>query len=481
MLRRTAIAVPGRAPGRQSLRAKGAWATVALLLYGLVCGVYLTQERAQLLGKMQAVQQLARHDKALALAEAAVNSAVLDVKHASSMAVPEAAALDEVGVYMESCARLFAELDEFDPGYAVIVRAVSRGYAELLTSPAQTQWRAFGDTLGRAVDELEIRHSTLAEQRDALSFAVQRQYDAISTQALLLALLGIAVFGSAVVWFFARLSGDIVRLESHARQIVHGSRGVRLPVARHDELGRLMHAVNRMAVDLDEREQRIALDSERRSYQEKMMAVGALAAGLAHEVNNPLTVISGVAQELASTAGAVSSRQLERAAHLILEQTQRAAQATRNLAEVAAPQVAERDWVDVNVMLRQLMKLLAYDKRYRQLGFESDLAADVPALHAPAAALQQVLMQLIAMGCDAAGAVAAGTSWMRARTRRADPWVEIGLEFPAGVDLASADVQRKLLLARAMIEALGVQLALDQDGLHLGGIKLLWPADPGST
>jgi signal transduction histidine kinase len=289
------------------------------------------------------------------------------------------------------------------------------------------------------------------------------------------------VFGAIVAWFFARLSGDIRRLEAHAHRIVHGSRGVDLAVHREDELGRLMRAVNRMSADLDEREKQIELDGQRRSHRDKMMAVGALAAGVAHEVNNPLAVIAGVAQELGALEGSVPASRVAEAAQLILSQAQRASQASRNLAELAAPQPTEFDWVDVNAMVRRVLQLMGYDRRYRGIGFHSQLDGDLPAVLAPAAALQQVLMQMASLGCDAMPPGSPAPGAVRVTTSRGPLSVDVLLEFPVRLDFTRAEVQRVLLLSRAMIEPLGARLAFGQDSGPLLRIKLAWPADPAKA
>ena len=467
-------------PTWKSLRAKGFIATMALLAYLAGAVVYVSLERAKIYESIQALQQLSRHEKALALTEAAVSGAVVDVSEASNAGASHPSLPSEITLYMESCAKLFEELDEFDPRYALLQRAIARSYSDLQAAPARANWIDLREALGRAADELEIKHRSLAERRDELTLSYQRHYDAVTVESLLLSLVGIAAFGSMVAWFFARLTGDIRKLELHSRQIVHGSRGVVLPVTREDELGSLIHAVNRMSAELDERERHIELDGQRRSHQEKMMALGALAAGLAHEVNNPLAVISGLAQELNAPDGSVAAGRVAESARLILSQTERASQAARNLAELAAPQPTEFTWIDVNAVVRRAVQLMSYDKRYRRIVFESDLAADVPAALAQGSAIQQVLMQLMSLGCDATVAQPRNPALVRVSTRGADKRVEVELEFPVMLDFSRPEVQRVLLLSRAMIESLRGRLALGQDDAPLLRIKLAWPADPGS-
>jgi two-component system, NtrC family, sensor kinase len=472
-------AEPAALPVRKSLRAKGFIATVALMAYLLGSLVYVSIERARLYDNIQTLQQLSRHEKALALTEASVSGVVADLNQARHAILPQPTVPAEIRLYMEECAKLFAALGEFDPGYALLQRAIERSYTQLEAAPVAAHWTDLREALGRASDDLEIRRRSLVERRDDLTLMYQRQFDAVTVESLLLALLGIAVFGALVAWFFSGLTGDIRRLESHARQIVHGSRGVALPVSRDDELGRLMRAVNQMGADLDQREKQIAIDGQRRSHQDKMQAVGALAAGLAHEVNNPLAVIAGVAQELSPLEGSIPAQRIAESVRLILAQTERAARAARDLAELAAPQPTDFDWVDINAMVRRVLQLMGYDKRYRNIVFERDLAGDVPAVRAPGALVQQVLMQVMSLGCEAMAALPRSESLVRVLTRSRGAAVDMHLAFPVRLDLTDAEVQRVLLLSRAMIEPLGGRFALGQEAGPVLSVTLSWSVESG--
>lgn len=470
---------PEPLPARKSLRAKGLAATLALMVFLLGSALFVAFERSKIYDSMQTLQLVSRHDKSLALAEAAVNNAEVDVSLASNAGNTVAELPSELTLYMESCAKHFASLEEFDPSYALLERSISRSYAALRMQPVRANWIDLRESLARASEVLEIRRHRLAMEREDLTQAYQRQYDAVTIESLLLSLTGIAVFGALVAWFFARLTGDIRSLEAHARHIVHGSRGVMLPVARDDELGRLMEAVNRMSSDLDEREKRIEIETERRAHEDKMLAVAALAAGVAHEVNNPLAVISGMAQDLFANEGDVPAGKVNATAQSILDQTQRAATAARNLALLAAPQPSDFDWVDFNALVRKVLQLMGYDKRYRHFRFEQDLSPQLPAVHVPASTLQQVLMQLVSLGCEALATQGTAGSPVRVQTRTASGGVELALHFPVRLDFAQASVQRVMLLTQANLESLGGRFALSQaDGPELA-FRLTVPSTQG--
>jgi two-component system, NtrC family, sensor kinase len=462
-------------PLHKSLRTRGVVATLALLLYLALAGAYVATERLRIDDSVQALETLSRHEKALAVTEAAVAGALLDVSEESNAEKDAPPPPQELRLYMESCARLFAALDEFDPGYARLQRAIARAYDDLQAQPVRAAWIGLREALSRAASELDIRRAQLADRREQAVVSYQRSYDAVTIKTMLLSAIGLVMFGTLAGWFFARLARDIQRLEAHARQIVAGTRGVMLQVTREDEVGRLMHAVNRMAADLDEREQHIELERESRAHQDKMLAVGALAAGMAHEVNNPLAVIAGSAESLKAAAQERADAALAEEAERISLQARRAGQAAQRLADAAAPQPSQRDWFDLRGLVQRVVQWMHYDRRYRGFAFDVQAPADLPAVYSSAETVQRVLARMLALACDAMAAQGAARSPLAIVLRRADATLELGLDFPAALDPAQEQVQRSVQLGRAALAPLGAQLALGQASTGGSTIKLVLP------
>jgi two-component system NtrC family sensor kinase len=449
---------------RRSLRTKAWIATLAMLVYVIASFVYIAHERSRIQDSVESLETLSSHAKALALAAAALDGAIVDVNEASSAGSDQPMHLSELAQYMETCERLFQSLAPFDPAYERLLRGIVRSYEALKAQPVRAQWIDLRETMARVASDLDIRDRTLNAKRDELMQKFQRHYDGVTTQSLALALVGVAGFGTLIAWFFTHLTRDLERLQRHARTIVSGTRGPALETTRDDELGSLMRAVDRMSVELEDQKQQIEIDHQRHAHQDKMSAVGALAAGVAHEINNPLAIIAGVAQELKTASATNAPGELEERARMILLQTDRASQAARHLAELAQPQAAAKDWVDLNTIVNRAVNLMRYDKRYRQMRFECLLARDVPAIHASGDALQHAVMRMLSLAADAAVRTGASSCHAQVSTRADDDrHARVQTEFPTTLDFQDVEVQRALLLIRSVVESMRGRLSVQQD------------------
>ncbi len=91
--------------------------------------------------------------------------------------------------------------------------------------------------------------------------------------------------------------GPLLRLQESVKKVAAGNLDERLPVDGDEELATLAGEFNRMAGELksvhDDLERRIEMKSRELVRSERLASVGYLAAGVAHEINNPLGIIAG--------------------------------------------------------------------------------------------------------------------------------------------------------------------------------------------
>ena len=143
---------------------------------------------------------------------------------------------------------------------------------------------------------------------------------------------------------------------------------------------------------VDDITERVSLEAQL-TQADKLSSIGLLAAGVAHEINTPLAVISSYAQML--------SKQLHGDARLgpvmdkITQQSFRAAEIANGLLNFSRTSTTEFRETSLNQVIRDTLSLLEHQFKTAQIVVDLDLAEELPPIHGNPGKLQQVFLNLL--------------------------------------------------------------------------------------
>jgi PAS domain S-box-containing protein len=143
---------------------------------------------------------------------------------------------------------------------------------------------------------------------------------------------------------------------------------------------------------VDDITERVSLETQL-AQADKLSSIGLLAAGVAHEINTPLAVISSYAQML--------SKQLRGDARLgpvldkITQQSFRAAEIANGLLNFSRTSTTEFRDTNLNQVIRDTLSLLEHQFKTAQINVDLELAEELPPIHGNSGKLQQVFLNLL--------------------------------------------------------------------------------------
>lgn len=199
--------------------------------------------------------------------------------------------------------------------------------------------------------------------------------------------IALLVVGMAAVTHFI-VGRPAVRLMRQMERVEKGDLNERIMSRSADEFGYLARAFGRMVGrlrdlyrDMEEKIDERTRDRDRARaqvvHQEKLAAVGLLAAGVAHEIGNPLTAIDSMTQLLAAETDDANVREKVKT---IQRQVDRISQIVHSMADLSRPLSAEVRRTDVHVLLDSVLRLVKYDKRFRSIRVRTEYGEEVPRL-----------------------------------------------------------------------------------------------------
>jgi two-component system NtrC family sensor kinase len=200
-------------------------------------------------------------------------------------------------------------------------------------------------------------------------------------------------------------------LDSAAREIASGNLGPHVPVRNDDEFGHVAESFNDMTralhdsrQELEELVKTLELKVEERTREllvaeaevlqgQKLASVGVMAAGIAHELNNPLTGVltftTLLRRKLAD--GSEDAEDMD----LVIRETRRCASIIKRLLDFAREKVPEKGWYDVNQVIEETVRFTDRPASLRQITITTALDPSLPQVWGDADLIKQVILNIL--------------------------------------------------------------------------------------
>ncbi|MBI5774346.1 MAG: response regulator [Verrucomicrobia bacterium] len=208
------------------------------------------------------------------------------------------------------------------------------------------------------------------------------------------------LISAAIIWLLLRkITAPLRQLRDSAEAVGRGDFSQRVRADSGDECGELARSFNQMTANLQssraELEKTVGTlraTKEQLVQSEKLSAVGQFVAGVAHELNNPLTAVVGFSELLRLKSPDPEQRtQLD----YITKSAMRCHKIVQNLLSFSRQHAPERKLVKVNELVEAVLELLAYEMRTGNIQVTPQLAPDLPAILGDPHQLQQVFLNLV--------------------------------------------------------------------------------------
>lgn len=201
-----------------------------------------------------------------------------------------------------------------------------------------------------------------------------------------------------IVFVQAVVTRPLRQLSEAALKVAQGQTDVRVELETHDEVAFLASSFNDMVRQLEQDMESLRRLHEGLLRSERLATAGVLAAGAAHEINNPLAAVSSLVQMV---HGKLDDSKQKRRLEQALEQIDRVAAATQDLMSLARPRPSAETLGSVHEVIDKVLRLLHYDKRFRRHQVKYQAKPELPQLLMDSDRIQQVLMNLLINARDA--------------------------------------------------------------------------------
>lgn len=207
----------------------------------------------------------------------------------------------------------------------------------------------------------------------------------LETNSLLFVIIGIILTALVGVFFARSIEKPIKELTLGTEAVAKGDLRWQISVDSADEIGKLAAAFNQMTKDLRDSQERLILS-------EKLASLGTMAAGMAHEIKNPLVSLRTFTQLLQQKWDDPEFR--EKFSSIIPHEIERINRIAESLLKFGKPMKPELSKVEVNSLLEEVLLLFESEAKKGNVRVTKKFA-ELPAVTGDAGQLQQAFVNII--------------------------------------------------------------------------------------
>jgi len=222
---------------------------------------------------------------------------------------------------------------------------------------------------------------------------VDTQISSSESRSIVFAIIAIALL-SLIIGIFVRrwVERPVNELVTATEQVGTGNLNYLIKDLGSDELGLLAKSFNNMTQKLAEA--RIQL-----FQSDKMASLGRLAAGVAHEINNPLTAVLTYSSFLLKRIK--DNPQLEEDLNVIVRETKRSREIVKSLLDFARQSVPKKNNANINEIINSAISVVDNQLAMKQIKLEKNLDENLPQIKIDSNQMQQVFINLLVNASDA--------------------------------------------------------------------------------
>lgn len=225
--------------------------------------------------------------------------------------------------------------------------------------------------------------------------AIDRQLKNNQLRVLLFSIISVIALGLIIGFFVNRwIDKPVKELVKATNEVALGNLNYAINDIGNNELGYLANSFNNMIKRLDETRLQLV-------QSDKMASLGRLAAGVAHEINNPLTGVLTYSSFLLKRTK--DNPQMQEDLNVIVRETMRSREIVKGLLDFARQSAPKKHQVDINEIIKRAITVINNQLKYSKINLTTEFNEQLPKVIADANQIQQVCLNLLLNAIDAIG------------------------------------------------------------------------------